>query len=72
MKTSYKNSTVKIQQLQEPLRVPPELFMELIERVGPRLQKQDTFWRKALDPRIRFALALRYMATGNSYKSLQW
>lgn len=32
--TSYKNF----------LRVLPELFMELIERVGSRLQKQDTFW----------------------------
>ena len=46
--------------------------MELIERVGPRLQKQDIFWRKALDRGLSLALTLRYMVTGNSYKSLQY
>ena len=28
------------------LRVPQRLFMELVEGVGPHIQKKDTFWRK--------------------------
>jgi len=34
----------------------PELFQELLERVGPRLEKGDTFMRKALRPRHRLAI----------------
>jgi hypothetical protein len=45
-------------------RISPELFQELLERVGPRLMKKDTFMRKALEPGHRLAIALRYMASG--------
>lgn len=54
------------------LRVTPELFHELVQRLSPRLEKEDTFMRKALEPGIRLAITLRYMATGDSYKSLQF
>ena len=54
------------------LRIPPELFHEMVERVGPLIQKNDTFWRKALDPGLRLAITLRYLATGDSYKTLQY
>ena len=54
------------------LRVTPELFNELVDRVGPHIKKKDTFWRKALDPGLRIAITLRYMATGDSYKTLQY
>ena len=54
------------------LRVTPEMFMELVERVGPRIEKEDTLWRKALEPGLRLAITLRYMATGDSYRSLQY
>jgi hypothetical protein len=53
-------------------RVDPELFQELLERVGPRIQHQDTFMRKALEPGLRLAITLRYIATGDSYKSLEY
>ena len=54
------------------LRVTPELFNELVDRIGPHLQKNTTFWRKSLEPGLRIAITLRYMATGDSYKSLQY
>jgi len=37
------------------LRVDLDIFMELLHRVGPRIQKQDTFFRKALPPGLKFA-----------------
>ena len=45
------------------MRISPELFQELLERVGPRLMKKGTFVRKALEPGHRLAIALRYMAS---------
>ena len=47
------------------------MFQELISRVGSRIEKQDSFMRKALEPRLRLAITLRYLATGDSYTSLQ-
>ena len=47
-------------------------FHEILARVEPRIEKQDTFWRKALEPGLKLAITLRYLATGNSYKSLQY
>jgi len=38
------------------MRISPELFQELLERVGPRLEKGDTFMRKALRPGHRLAI----------------
>ena len=40
------------------MRISPELFQELLERVGPRLMK-DAFVRKALEPGHHLAIALR-------------
>ena len=39
-------------------------------RVGPLITKKDTFYRKALDPLLKIAYTLRYMATGNIYSPL--
>ena len=54
------------------IRVSPELFMEVLHRVGPRIQKFHTNWRAPLEPGLKIAITLRYLATGNSYKSLQY
>jgi hypothetical protein len=54
------------------IRISPELFEELLQQVGPRLMKKDMFMIKALEPGPRLAIALRYMATGDSYKSLSY
>lgn len=54
------------------IRMEPNMFKELLDRVGPHIEKQDTFWRKSLSPGLRLAITLRYLATGESYKSLQY
>ena len=54
------------------LRVDPDFFMKLLHRVGPRIEKQYTFFRKALPPGLKLAVTLRYLATGDSYKSVAY
>ncbi len=53
-------------------RMPPAIFAEILEAVGPLIAKQDTNMRRALEPGLKLAITLRYMATGNSYKSLAY
>jgi len=48
------------------------MFRELLHRVGSQIEKQDTFWRKSLSPGLRMAITLRYLSTGNSYKTLSY
>ena len=54
------------------LRVEPAMFQELLERLRPRLTKQDTHFRKALEPELKLACTLRYFASGDPYKSLHY
>lgn len=53
-------------------RMTPHLFFALLERLTPRIEKEDTNWRKALAPGLRLALTLRFYASGDSYKSLSY
>ena len=48
------------------------MFRELLERVGPRITKQDTNYRKALEPGLKLAITLRHLATGETYHSLRF
>ena len=48
------------------LRVDPDIFTELQRRVGPRIEKQDTYFRKAIPSGLKLAVTLRYLATGDS------
>ncbi|XP_041351138.1 uncharacterized protein LOC121370102 [Gigantopelta aegis] len=54
------------------LLLEPQMFYELLERVGPCIQRQDTFWRKALHPGLKLACTLRFLATDCAYKSLMY
>ncbi|XP_063875924.1 uncharacterized protein LOC135108951 [Scylla paramamosain] len=47
-----------------------EVFSEIVDRVRSFNEKSRTFWREPLDPGLRVAITLRFLATGNSYKSL--
>ena len=54
------------------LRMQPEMFDELLNRVGPRIQKNDTLWRKSVEPDLKLAITLRYLAAGDKYPTLQF
>ncbi|KAL8624635.1 hypothetical protein ACOMHN_045170 [Nucella lapillus] len=53
-------------------RVTPEIFLEILDRIRPRITKEDTVMRLAIEPGLKLAVALRYMATGDSYGSLAY
>ena len=53
-------------------RMPEELFNTIVERVTPCIQKKTTLWRKPLEPGLRVAITLRFLATGDSYLSLAY
>ena len=54
------------------LRMPPEMFDELLNRVGPRIRKMDTHYRKALEPGMKLAITIRHLASGDKYPTLQY
>ncbi len=51
-------------------RITPEMWHHLLGRVGPRIKKQDTDQRCALEPGLKLAVTLRYLATGETFRSL--
>ena len=53
-------------------RFEPAMFQELVDRIGPRIEKEDTNFRKALTPGLKLAITLRHLASGCSYKSLEY
>ena len=46
------------------LRMDPATFREILAQVAPRTEKKDTLWKKALEPHLKLAITLRYLATG--------
>lgn len=51
------------------LGIEPAMFKELLlllDRVGPRIEKEDTYWRPALDPGLKLAVTVRFLAAGDS------
>ncbi|CAH1982820.1 unnamed protein product [Acanthoscelides obtectus] len=47
-------------------------FEYLLNIVSPMISKKDTSMRQAITPKIRLAITLRYLATGDSFKSLHY
>nr|XP_034178195.1 protein ANTAGONIST OF LIKE HETEROCHROMATIN PROTEIN 1-like [Osmia lignaria] len=54
------------------VRMLSEDFEFLINAIGPKIQKNDTRLRKAVTTKERLAITLRFLATGDSYTSLQY
>nr|CAH7738892.1 unnamed protein product [Callosobruchus chinensis] len=53
-------------------RMTAEDFERLIIIVGPKISKMDTKFRKAIPVQDRLAITLRFLATGDSFTSLQY
>ncbi|XP_061717043.1 uncharacterized protein LOC133524899 [Cydia pomonella] len=47
-------------------------FEYLLQKITPMVIKQDTYWRDAIPVKVRLAVTLRYLATGDSYRSLHY
>ncbi len=54
------------------MRMDPAMFQELLQHLGDRKRKQDTQFRKALEPGLKLAIALRHLAAGDNYHSLMY
>ena len=54
------------------LRMDLETFEELVSKLEPLLKKKDTRMRNAISPGEQLAVTLRFLATGESYTSLQY
>jgi len=54
------------------LRIEPAMFQELTDRLTPRILKQNTNYRKAIEPGMRLAITLKHLTTGESYHSLSF
>jgi hypothetical protein len=53
-------------------RMSTEDFFVLLESVGEIISKKDTRFREAIPAKLRLAVTLRFLATGDSYSSLQY
>ena len=53
-------------------RLTPQFFLDVLDAVRPAISKQDTNMRRAIDPGLKLAVTLRFLATGDSYHSLSY
>ena len=49
-----------------------EDFAILLEMIRPQIVKQNTVFREAIPPEVRLAVTSRFLASGDSYISLQY
>lgn len=54
------------------LNIGQDLFTEMVERISPVVCKPDTGMRHPLAVSLKLAVTIRWLATGNSYASLQY
>ena len=54
------------------MQMPPEMFDELLSRMGPRITKHSANYLETLDPGLKRALILRHLATGTKYHSMSY
>lgn len=53
------------------LRILPDKFDELLAKVEDKIKKNDTHMRNAIPARTKLEITLRFLATGDSYVSLE-
>ena len=52
------------------VRVLPRMFDQLLGHISHRITKKTTNWKQPIDPGLKLAATLRFLATGEAYKSL--
>ena len=48
------------------------MYDELVQRVGPRITKQKTWYREPLDPGLKIAISLRHLASRTKYAAMKF
>ena len=54
------------------MRMSPEMFDEILRRIGPRITKQHTHYRAPLDTGMKLAVTLRHLASGSKYSTMRF
>ena len=54
------------------MRMPTEMYDEILARVEHRIQKQYTWFREPLPPGLKLSSTLRHLASGAKYKDMQF
>ncbi len=54
------------------MRMPPEMFDELLTIMGPRITKHNANYKETMDPGVKLALILRHLASGAKYHSMSY
>lgn len=53
------------------IRMSTDQFNTLLIKISPLISKNDTVMRAAIPARVKLEITLSYLATGNSYRTLQ-
>ena len=54
------------------MRMPPDMFDEIVQRLTPALRKQTTQLRDPHEPGLKIAVTLRHLASGAKYSDMQF
>ncbi len=52
--------------------MPKDMFDEIVQRLTPRIIKKTSNWRAPFDPGLKVALTLRHLASGATYRDMQY
>ena len=52
--------------------MPLEFFDEMLKKITPAMEKQDTKFCSVLPPGLKVSVKLRHLATGDNYSSLSY
>lgn len=54
------------------MRMPPDMFDEILLKITPRITKQHTWYRPPLEPGMKLAITLRHLASGARYMDMRY
>ena len=67
----YKLRTEDVEEYARFLRIPPYLFDELLELIETDIQKEATFMRELIPPKVKLAATLTFLSSGMTYADPQ-